>query len=90
MARGVSVNGSSSYETSDSDHGPCLYLGQSGQRCNRLAVEGGFCELHQPGATVRRLVTKPSRVLAAILGILGVLWPIVADFVHEISRWIHH
>jgi hypothetical protein len=71
-----------------SDQGPCLYLGPAGQRCSRSAVKGGFCALHQPGAVLRK-ISKPSKLLAAIAGIVGVLWPYVYDFVHELIRWIH-
>jgi hypothetical protein len=70
------------------DQGPCLYLGPSGQRCNRRAVEGGFCALHQPGAVAAK-IAKPSKIVAAILGILGALWPFVSDFIREILRFLH-
>jgi hypothetical protein len=68
--------------------GPCLYLGPEGQRCNRPALEGGFCSRHDPNA-VKSKISVPSRVAAASLGILGVLWPYVADLVKEIIRWMH-
>jgi hypothetical protein len=74
------------------DLGPCLYLGPAGQRCSRRAVNDGFCAIHQPGqsrAAMRQPAAKPSRVVAAILGILGVLWPLLADLVREITRWLH-
>jgi hypothetical protein len=77
------------------DLGPCLYLGPAGQRCSRRAVNDGFCAIHQPGQSgqsrvaVRPPAAKRSRVVAAILGILGVLWPLLADLVREITRWLH-
>lgn len=71
------------------DQGPCLYLGPSGQRCNRRAVKGGFCELHQPGAKARSKAGKRSKIVAAIAGLLGVLWPYIYDFVHQLIRLIY-
>lgn len=69
--------------------GPCLYLGPAGQRCYRPAVKGGFCALHQPGAAAIRKVGKPAKWLAAIGGIVGVLWPYIYDFLHELFRIFH-
>ncbi|MGH9716067.1 MAG: hypothetical protein ACRD4R_04965 [Candidatus Acidiferrales bacterium] len=71
------------------DRGPCLYLGPAGQRCYRRALKDGFCAQHQPGALATRKIGKPSKFLAAIAGILGVLWPYVYDFLHELFRLIH-
>jgi hypothetical protein len=74
------------------DLGPCLYLGPAGQRCSRRAVRDGLCAIHQRGQTpaaVRLPGAKRSRLAAAIIGILGVLWPLVADLIHEITRWLH-
>ena len=68
------------------DLGPCLYLGPAGQRCKRLALEGGFCALHQPGSpTPVRSAVSPRRVGVA-LTILALLWPILADVVRELIR----
>jgi len=78
--------------TPSQDLGPCLYLGPAGQRCSRRAVKDGFCAIHQPGqsrVTVRQQDAKRSKIVAAILGILGVLWPLLADLVREITRWLH-
>jgi hypothetical protein len=73
-----------------SDQGSCLYLGPAGQRCYRQAVKGGFCALHQPGAAaIRRKIGKPSKLIAAIVGILGVLWPYIYDFLHSLFRLFH-
>lgn len=68
--------------------GPCLYLGPSGQRCERPALEGGFCAVHTPGSGVA-LTPNRRRVLAAIAAIIGILWPYVDDVVREIIRWMH-
>jgi len=73
-----------------SDQGPCLYLGPAGQRCYRRAVKGGFCALHQPGAAaIKRGIGKPSKLIAAVVGIMGVLWPYIYDFLHELFRLFH-
>jgi hypothetical protein len=73
-----------------SDQGPCLYLGPAGQRCYRRAVKAGFCAQHQPGATPnRRGIGKPSKLIAAIAGLLGVLWPYIYDFLHDLFRLFH-
>lgn len=71
------------------DQGPCLYLGPAGQRCERPALAGGFCARHMPGAKIIKRVSAPSRILAAIAAILGILWPYLADVVREIMRLIH-
>jgi hypothetical protein len=76
-------------QASEADQGPCLYLGPAGQRCGRRAVTGGFCAVHMPGATAGARIGKPSKWLAAIAGILGVLWPYIYDFVHELIRLFH-
>ncbi|MGH9685254.1 MAG: hypothetical protein ACRD4S_16785 [Candidatus Acidiferrales bacterium] len=75
-------------EKPDQHLGPCLYLGPAGERCYRPALDGGFCSKHDPNA-VKSKISVPSRVAAASLGILGVLWPYVADLVKEIIRWMH-
>jgi len=70
------------------DLGPCLYLGPSGQRCNRRAVEGGFCARHQPDAGRFQGLSIPqvSRRGVAVIGLLAVLWPVLADIVRELIR----
>lgn len=73
----------------ETDQGPCLYLGPEGQRCYRRAVEGGFCPAHQPGAAARARIGKRSKILAAIAGIVGALWPYIYDFVREMIRIFH-
>ncbi|HXQ25901.1 MAG TPA: hypothetical protein VN822_05800 [Candidatus Acidoferrales bacterium] len=69
------------------DHGPCLYLGDAGERCNRRALEGGFCLRHRQGGIAEGLVT-PSRALGATITILVLIWPYVADLVREIIHWM--
>ena len=71
------------------DQGPCLYLGPSGQRCDRRALEGGYCARHRPGATSLPKAKPSRRTLAAIAAIAGVLWPLITDIVREILRWFH-
>jgi hypothetical protein len=73
----------------DADEGPCLYLGPAGQRCYQRALKGGFCAEHQPGATARRGIGKRSKIVAAIVGIAGALWPYIYDFVRELMRILH-
>lgn len=68
--------------------GPCLYLGPSGQRCAKPALEGGFCAAHTPGSSTA-LTPNRRRVLAAVAAIIGILWPYVDDLVREIIRWMH-
>jgi len=69
------------------DLGPCLYLGPAGQRCYEKAFEGGYCAKHQPGAAAP--IVGSSKVVAASAGIIGLLWPYLADLVREIIRLIH-
>ncbi len=74
------------------DWGPCLYLGSAGQRCSRRALEGGFCARHQPGSGGQfqgLSVPQISRRTVAILGLLAVLWPVLADLVRELIRLLH-
>ena len=68
------------------DQGPCLYLGPSGQRCGRRAVAGNFCTRHQPGASQTLSLPQVSRRSAAVIGLLAVLWPVLADLIREIVR----
>ena len=84
-AAGVAVENPSMH--SRDDHGPCLYLGEAGERCSRRALEGGFCSRHKPGGIVEGLVT-PSRVVAASITILVLVWPYIADFVRELIHWM--
>jgi hypothetical protein len=72
------------------DQGPCLYFGPAGQRCGRRALPGGFCAVHRPGAkAISKPSTKPTKIIAAIIGMVGVLWPYLVDVIREIARWLH-
>lgn len=72
------------------DQGPCLYFGPAGQRCSRRALPGGFCAAHRPGAkAVSQPSSKPTKIIAAIIGMVGVLWPYLVDAIREIARWLH-
>jgi len=69
-------------------YGPCLYLGPRGQRCDRPALEDGFCALHSPDA----IVPGPGiwfRRLAALLVAAAILWPIIEALLDELSHWHH-
>lgn len=68
------------------DYGPCLYLGPSGQRCSRRALEGGFCALHQPGARRPASGTPNTKRIAAIIGALVALLPWLVDLIRELIR----
>jgi hypothetical protein len=76
------------------DLGPCLYFGPAGQRCDRRASAGSFCERHQAkeadrygeaSSTSLPQVTK--RALGAA-GILAVLWPILFNLIRELLRFL--
>lgn len=73
----------------EADEGPCLYLGPAGQRCYRPALPGGFCAAHQPGAAARPKIGKKSKLVAAIAGIGGALWPYIYNFIHQLIRTFH-
>jgi hypothetical protein len=70
------------------DQGPCLYLGPSGQRCNKRALASGFCAAHGPNATMGR-ATNPRRWWAVAAAIAGLLWPYLEFVLREIIRWAH-
>src|ERR1700691_4554760 len=87
----------STIRKTSSDQGPCLYFGPQGQRCDRRAVADGFCRRHlsaqlgetaQPG--VARSGSKPfARVIAVGIAIFAALWPVIAELLREIFRWIN-
>jgi hypothetical protein len=70
-----------------SDQGPCLYLGSKGQRCSNPASADGFCAKHQPGGA--KAASGTASRLAAGIGILAAMWPVLADLIREVIRWIH-
>ncbi len=88
---GTEATGSSLGLSKRPDQGPCLYLGPRGQRCGDPAVSGGFCARHQPGELGGPKVAARGvrRVVAAGIGILAAMWPILADLLREVLRWIH-
>jgi hypothetical protein len=49
-------------------------------------VEDGFCARHQPGGAQILSVPQISRRTVAALGLLAVLWPVLADLVRELMR----
>jgi Family of unknown function (DUF5763) len=67
--------------------GPCLYLGSDGQRCNREAVEGGFCLKHHPDRKEQELGSWLRRAGAALL-LLATLWPHIANVLRMLFRWL--
>ena len=70
------------------EHGPCLYFGPRGQRCNRRALANGYCAKHQGGAREEFLRTQVPRRVVAFLGLLAVIWPLLADLIREILRFL--
>jgi hypothetical protein len=73
------------------DLGPCLYLGPAGQRCSSRATASGFCRRHQPdgilsGTPADTPLVSPRR-LGAILTIMALLWPLLADIVRALIRY---
>jgi len=68
--------------------GTCMHIAQNGTRCTRPATFEGFCERHDPQATPQPAM--PAARIAAAVGLLFVfLWPLVADLLRAINRWIH-
>jgi hypothetical protein len=77
-------------ETADQTwtYGSCLHLSARGGRCERPALEGGFCARHSAEA----IDAGPwvwFRRLAALLVAAAILWPIVEAFLDELSHWRH-
>src|ERR1700733_11119284 len=70
----------------EADLGPCLYFGPAGERCDRRALEGGFCARHRPGASRAGLSTQVPKRAVAAAGVLAALWPILADLIRELIR----
>ncbi len=84
----ISISQTAANPAAGTNWGPCLYLGPSGQRCAKPALEGGFCAVHSPGSGAA-IAPNRKRVLAAVAAIIGILWPYVDDVVREIIRWMH-
>lgn len=85
---GISTSPTSANPAAAKNWGSCLYLGPSGQRCAKPALEGGFCAVHSPNSG-EAITPNRKRVLAAVAAIIGILWPYVDDVVREIIRWMH-
>ncbi len=68
--------------------GTCLHIAQNGSRCTRPALFGGFCERHDPQATPRPMMPVV-RMAAAVALLMVFLWPLLADFLREVGRWMH-
>jgi len=55
-------------------------------------VRNGFCAFHQPaiaGSKAGAAAKPSSKVIAAILGLLGMLLPFIDDIVRTVMRWLH-
>lgn len=70
------------------EQGPCLYFGPRGQRCARRALASGYCSKHQSGTREEFLRTQVPRRVVAVLGLLAVTWPLLADLIREILRFL--
>jgi hypothetical protein len=77
---------SRSNRTLPTDLGPCLYLGPSGQRCDRRAAKDGFCSRHQPDMPTAASPFFTPKKLAAFLIALAMLWPELTKFVSALAR----
>ncbi|MGH9574614.1 MAG: hypothetical protein ACRD40_13930 [Candidatus Acidiferrales bacterium] len=69
-------------------HGPCLYLGPQGERCFRPALAGGYCARHHPDPALRLPSRNYTRVLAATIALILIVWPYVSDLVRDLLRWL--
>jgi hypothetical protein len=81
--------------------GVCLYLGPRGQRCGKAALANGFCASHktslvaQVAAASTQDQAEPNpakdrtRAFAAILGLIGVLWPVISEVARAIISFLH-
>ncbi len=66
-------------------HGPCLHLDPRGRRCERPALEDGFCYRHAPGSEARGPWVWFRR-LAALLLAAAILWPIIEAFLEQLPH----
>lgn len=67
---------------------PCLYIGSSGERCNRVAVRGDFCSRHSAPDPEAPAENKIAKRAIAVGGVLVVLWPIIVDLVRALLRFL--
>lgn len=77
-----------SADTQSPAHGPCLYLGPGGERCSRPALAGGYCARHHSDPAFRLPGRNYTRVLAATVALILIVWPYVSDLVRELLRWL--
>jgi len=68
--------------------GPCLYLGPRGERCSRPALEGGYCARHGGSPAASSPVRSYTRVLAATLALIMLVWPYISDLVRDLLHWL--
>jgi hypothetical protein len=68
--------------------GPCLYFGPKGERCSRPALEGGYCAVHQANGAASLSARSYSRVLAASLALILIVWPYISDLVRDLLHWL--
>jgi hypothetical protein len=78
------VNGGSGIATLA---GTCLYIADNGKRCTRAALVSGFCSRHDPETKANSRVPV-FRLAAAVLMLFVFLWPLIADLLREIRRWV--
>jgi hypothetical protein len=72
----------------DPSHGPCLYLGTTGERCSKPALAGGFCARHHPDKERRWPGRDYRRVLLASIALIAILWPYFQDAVQLVLRFV--
>jgi hypothetical protein len=70
----------------DVSHGPCLYLGPSGERCSKPALAGDYCTRHHPDPEKRWPSRSYKRVLLASIALVAILWPYFQDAVQLLAR----
>ena len=68
--------------------GPCLYFGPKGERCSRPALEGCYCASHQANGAASISARSYSRVLAATIALILIVWPYISDLVRDFLHWL--
>ena len=69
-------------------YGPCLHLGPQGQRCSRQALTGGYCARHHGDPELRLPGRNYTRVIVATVALIVIVWPYLAEAVHDLVRWL--
>jgi hypothetical protein len=73
---------------------PCLYIGTSGQRCDRPATNSDFCSRHSAassGATDPDATPSDNTLVkraVAVGGVIAVLWPLIVDLLRALLRFL--